>query len=53
MNRPPNYKEIDGYRYQLDRWWYNDDYTVFICEYVPEDDIPYIDQRKFINIPVE
>ena len=49
MCRPPNYQEFDGYGYRLDRWWYNDDYTRFVCEYVPEDDLPYIDQRKYIN----
>ena len=45
MNHPPNYIQHDGYKYQLDKWWYNDDYSKMLSEYVPCEDIPYIDQR--------
>lgn len=53
MNRPPNYERFDGYLYRLDKWWWSDDYTEMRCEYVPDDDIPYIDQVKYKTISVE
>lgn len=52
-NRPPNFKYFDGYLYRLERWWYNDDYTEMRCDYVPDDDLPHIDQVKHVKIDVE
>lgn len=50
---PPNHINHDGYSYQLDKWSYANDYETVQAEYVPVDDIPYIDQRVYKTFTVE
>ena len=50
---PPSYQTINGYLYRLERWHYNNDYTQAYCEYIPDEDLPYLDQTVYRTFPVE
>jgi hypothetical protein len=50
---PPSYQSINGYWYRLDRWHYSNDYNYAICEYIPDLDLPFIDQVVTFKFTVD